>query len=174
MVTNNQQNDILMFCYGSNGLTQLSERVETSLDLILAQTVSCEARGYIRTYAGVNFRWENTSVADLKKTNNPAHIVSGLAVWLTQDQVFKLDKWERTPDHYYRDNIELHVYTTLGENQTKQVRGQAYFQTKLEEFVNPSHKYKVACCKTIFTSRKLRLITPKKLLEVIQNKKDCE
>ena len=91
---------------------------------------------------------------------------------MTLKEISKLDPFEGYPFKYIRVNISLDVYINNNKFDTTNKNGywidlntydvnsivQAYVirdKDKYNKFVDPSVKYKIACCKTIYTHYKL-------------------
>lgn len=98
-----------VFCYGSNSIEQLKERVSNP-DL---EAKKAYLPGYIRIFAGFSKKW-NGGVASLKKVNEN-YLTKGSIVFLNNSELNKLDKFEgackdatpygRVNNIYHRKNL---------------------------------------------------------------------
>lgn len=77
-----------IFCYGSNSLEQLKERVLNSN----LEAKKAYLPGYIRIFAGYSKKWGG-GVASLKKVNDN-NVTKGSIVFLNENELSKLDKYE--------------------------------------------------------------------------------
>ena len=102
-----QENLTYIFCYGSNGPRQLSERVGTDLESLMARTVPAEAKGWKRGFCGNSVFWENKSPATLFQTGVESDFVEGTAVAMTEDEIDNLDPYEGYPYLYNRFDMQL-------------------------------------------------------------------
>ena len=188
---------IWIFCFGSNSLKQLSDRVQTPYPDLITRTFPAIAKGWLRGFKAITKSWENKSTATIWFTGNVVDdFVTGIVVKMTKLEVSKLDPYEGYPYKYIRINLKLNVYdrnsnknnvvetneddddksssgytTTTSTTTTTTTNDdmkdgwyelgpnncQAYVmhEDKYNEFVDPSEKYKIACCKTIYTHSKL-------------------
>ena len=90
-----------LFCYGSNGTKQLTERVEAEPGEIVAEPAYL--KGYTRIFAGYSSRWDG-GVASVHPHNRSR--VYGAVVKLTKAQLRILDQWE---GGYVRKTINVNV-----------------------------------------------------------------
>ena len=193
---NNHGTYIWIFCFGSNGTKQLSQRVGSSYKSIWNRTYPAIAQGWLRGFKHTSKNWENCSVATIYQTHKEGtnDQVIGTVVKMTIEEVHALDPYEgfsetprqnNKPNTYDRIPIKLKAYfkykssnnnsinrsssstestTTTDEcednNSWYDLEGencQAYVmpEDKHNEFVDPCRRYKIACCKTIYTHHKL-------------------
>jgi gamma-glutamylcyclotransferase (GGCT)/AIG2-like uncharacterized protein YtfP len=116
-----------VFCYGSNGTKQLTERVQAAPGEIVAK--GAVLKGYKRVFAGYSERWEG-GVASIHPATEKSRVF-GSVVELTQRQIKLLDQYE---GGYKRTKINV----TIG---TKDVECFVYIK-KDHTFVSPpSHDY---------------------------------
>ena len=113
-IKNNKNNNFdeqgtYLFCYGSNSVEQLKERVSNPN----LQAKKAYLPGYIRIFAGFSKKW-NGGVASLKKVNEN-YLTKGSIVFLNNSELNKLDKFEgackdatpygRVNNIYHRKNL---------------------------------------------------------------------
>ena len=104
-----QSGECYIFCYGSNGPRQLSERVKTDYDEMMAKTMPCELIGWKRGFKGLAMTWGG-STATLYKTDDPNDVVVGTAVKMTTAEVAALDPFEAAPFKYERRFVKVTAY----------------------------------------------------------------
>ena len=105
------QDKIYLFCYGSNSLEQLKERVKNDN----LEAFKAYLPGYVRIFAGYSKKW-NGGVATLMKTQLN-HGTKGSIVQLSEYELQKVDKFEgslkdatpygRVNNVYYRKHIKV-------------------------------------------------------------------
>ena len=74
----------MIFCYGSNGPKQLSERVETPYGEIQPSVIPAEARGWKRVFSNKSSNWEGASPANIVNTGEADDCVQGLIVPMSE------------------------------------------------------------------------------------------
>ena len=160
--TSSLQDKTYVFCFGSNGPRQLSDRVGTPLDNLLQRTIPVHLRGWKRGFCG--YAWEGTSAATIFETQGASDFVEGIAVAMTQREIESLDPYEGYP--YVYDRLPVTLTAFVGSNQMsdrvkgrvqeKTVDGIAYVRVQEnEDFVQPCDAYVKACCKTVYKCRQL-------------------
>ena len=106
---------IWIFCFGSNSLKQLSDRVQTPYPDLITRTFPAIAKGWLRGFKAITKSWENKSTATIWFTGNVVDdFVTGIVVKMTKLEVSKLDPYEGYPYKYIRINLKLHVYNKNG------------------------------------------------------------
>jgi gamma-glutamylcyclotransferase (GGCT)/AIG2-like uncharacterized protein YtfP len=90
-----------LFCYGSNGTKQLTERVEAQPGELVAS--AAYVKGYTRIFAGYSERWDG-GVASIHPCDKSR--VYGSVVELTEKQLKKLDRYE---GGYTRTSIDVYA-----------------------------------------------------------------
>ena len=68
----------------------------------------------------------------------------GIAVFMSDSQVKKLDPFEGYPKKY--DRVDLSMINPVKKTN---FTGQAYIMNDVSLFYEPCEKYKIACCKTV-------------------------
>ena len=163
MVEANQTNEdhIWIFCFGSNGPKQLSERLGSDYKDLMTRTLAAEAKGWLRGYKATAVTWGGKSVATIWKTGKDEDSVLGTVVKMTKAEVEALDPYEAYPFKYDRIKLTLNAFKAESEGEAPkpfELECQAYAiidKEKYNVFVDPSDEYKLACCKTIYTARTL-------------------
>ena len=137
-----------IFCFGSNGPKQLSERCRIPIDDLLTRTKPARLQGWKRGFCGTSRSWKNTSPATIFETGDEKNVVIGLAVAMTSDEIESLDPYEGYP--YVYDRKKVTMKSTMGGKE-ETLEGEAYIRVKTnEEFVFPCDSYLRACAKTIY------------------------
>ena len=128
---------------------------------MMKKTLPCELKGYRRGFKGFAGTWGG-STATLYKTDDNNDVVVGTAVKMTMAEVEALDPFEAHPFKYLRQDVKVTAYNLNQETglftEPCELDTQAYI---MREEVHNNWKgvpdaYKVACCKTMYTHRKLR------------------
>ena len=162
MVESNKSDDVYIFCFGSNGPKQLVERIGAEYDELMSRTVPAIAKGWLRGFKGSACTWGDKSTATMFETGNEEDTVCGTAVKMTQKEIEALDPYEAYPFKYIRKELKLTAFKagdgTGGEPEQFEIEdAQAYIirDDVHNTFDTPSDKYRIACCKTIYTNRVL-------------------
>ena len=136
-----------LFCYGSNNLDQLRERLAGSRGTPLV-AMAAVAPGYKRVFRGYSQNWGGGTASLVKSESRPAH---GFVVQITQDQFAILDKYEGVgrAGGYKRMEVMLETYGKEGQRLGPTL-ATAYVHTSTD-FSKPSRKYLEAVAKTIGT-----------------------
>ena len=79
---------------------------------------------------------------------------------MTAQEISSLDPYEGYPNIYNRINITMNTFeqnAETGRMEARNIDGQAYVRVKENEpFVFPCIAYLRACCKTIYSNKKLQ------------------
>ena len=138
-----------IFCYGSNNIPQLAERVGTPEKELCQRSYSTTAVDWTRVFHGFSHGWGSSVASIVKKEGANAY---GLAVLMTQAEIESLDPYEGYPSVYDRFSLELTLHPS-GEK----VIGQAYIKMKqLNSFHFPSDAYLTAASRTQFLHQVLK------------------
>ena len=143
---NKEYNKICYFSYGSNNIDQLKKRVKN--DNIIAY--KAYLLNYVRIFSGYSKKW-NGSVASLEYI--PNEIVKGSVIYLSNDELQKLDKFEGIKDIdpyntdsskniYSRKNIIVNVFF---ENKFEKIEAITYIRNDNTIKENPKEVYVKAC-----------------------------
>lgn len=124
-----------LFCYGSNHVEQLLERIEKTS----VTTVGAWLPGYRRVFRGWSDRWGG-GVASLKKDDDG--VVYGYIAKVTNDDLDVLDRYEGVASGKYKRKT-ISVETNDGSK-----KAIAYVSMSTEHN-SPSLKYLKACAKTV-------------------------
>ena len=163
MVESNQttDTDIYIFCFGSNGPKQLCERIGADYQELMGRTLPAVAKGWLRGFKSLASTWGGRSTATIWETGKEEDTVLGTVVKMTKQEVESLDPYEAYPFKYDRKEIKLTAFK-VSEGKEESTEGfelncQAYVihEHKYNDFAEPSDEYKLACCKTIYTARRL-------------------
>ena len=121
-----------VFCYGSNGMEQLRERVGHVGPWTYRPVV---LKGYARIFSGYSGTWKG-GVASIWPS--PKHKVYGSIVQMTATEIKKLDKYEGvgTPGWYYQEDVVVHDAIT-----GKEYKAMGYIKEDMEMTDVPSVKY---------------------------------
>ena len=80
---------------------------------------------------------------------------------MTKQEVESLDPYEGFPFKYYRKELKLTAFNVTDSSEAPaegfELNCQAYVihDDKYNDYAEPSDEYKLACCKTIYTARRL-------------------
>ena len=132
------------FCYGSNNIQQIRERVGNN-NII---SYSCILPGYLRIFAGKSATWEG-GVASILNTRNKDIYCRGSYVLFTEEEFIRMDKYEGTNTNdpfnkdpfintYRRENVEIKINDEL-------CRAFVYIKNCHDWVCYPSIKYLEAC-----------------------------
>ena len=156
-----EENDIYVFCYGSDDPEQLCDRVGADYRDLISRTFPATATGWRRGFKGHSKGWGGCSTATIFETGKQEDTVCGTVVRMTPEEVTSLDPFEGCPYKYCRKIVKLTAYkptTVSGSPRVEfKVNSQAYImpEDRFNDFCDPSPAYKIACCKTIYTARRL-------------------
>ena len=100
-----------IFCYGSNGPKQLSDRVVADYNDILRRTYPVIAKGWLRGFKSKSRNWKGCSTATIFQTGKEEDTVYGTAVRLTKAEIQKLDPFEGYPYKYGRFPVKVTAFT---------------------------------------------------------------
>jgi hypothetical protein len=81
----------LLFCYGSNSIKQIKERINENINKIEFQ--KAYLNNHVRIFAGKSIKWDCGGVASVYPLDGKK--VYGIAVTLNDDQLEKLNKFEK-------------------------------------------------------------------------------
>ena len=131
----------------------------TPIESLMARCRPAKAVGYKRAFCNTSPVWDFKSTATLIKTDSDNDVVEGIAVRMTEGEVNALDPFEGYPTWYNREKLTLLTNTDAGSQSSEAlvypVEGQAYIQVEPKSYEEPTLLYKIACCKTIYLSRRL-------------------
>ena len=136
-----------VFCYGSNSVHQLRERVGNQL----LEAKKAFLPGYIRIFAGKSKKWKG-GVASLQKAPFPT-ITKGSIVLLTEDELSKLDMFEgackdATPFDRI-NNIYRRQFVFVIDNDYHLIECIVYIKNNKKWMTPPSQEYIIAIQKNI-------------------------
>lgn len=123
-----------LFCYGSNNIDQLKERLGHEIKAFPAFI-----SGYRRAFRGYSERWQGGVATLIKKEGH----TYGLAIKVNDHDIKKLDKYEGYPTYYTRKNLKVNVD---GKIETCVV-----YLSNSKEQNDPSKAYLKAIYKTVST-----------------------
>ena len=132
-----------LFSYGSNNITQLSERLNKKIyttDLIPAYLDN-----YIRIFCFHSTKW-NGSVASIYPKKNK--LVFGTVIFLTEKELIKLDRYET---NYKRKLIQVF------DNNFNKITVHIYICNDTKFIKNPSKEYLNKIKKNIYESWKIKI-----------------
>jgi len=143
---NTECRKIPYFSYGSNNIDQLKKRIKN--DNIMAY--KAYLLHYVRIFSGHSKKW-NGSVASLEYF--PNEIVKGSIIYLSNDELQKLDKFEGIKDNdpyntdsskniYARKNIKVQVFF---ENIFEEIEAITYIRNDHTIKQKPQEAYIDAC-----------------------------
>ncbi|CAD7931433.1 unnamed protein product [Amoebophrya sp. A25] len=95
-----------VFGYGSNSIEQVSQRVGADVS---ARCVRGILHHYQRRFVGFSKRW-NGSVATVVKESRPESLCRGTLVFLTKEEVCRLDRWETVNPENPKDSAAAWIY----------------------------------------------------------------
>ena len=127
----------------------------------MQNTLPVELFGYLRGFKGHTERW-NGAVATLYSSGNPSDSVLGTVVKMTPEQVAILDTYEGHPTFYKRTDLKVTAYDLDDATgyYTRPFELDSVGYIMLDEvsntFEDVSEAYKIACCKTVYTHKKMR------------------
>lgn len=146
-IYNDENKETYLFCYGSNSVEQLKERVSNPY----LEAKKAYLPGYIRIFAGYSKKW-NGGVASLKKVNEN-YLTKGSIVLLNENELIKLDKFEgatkdatpfgRVNNIYYRKDL---IVKDENHNDIKCI---AYIKNDDQWLKEPSESYLNAIKKNV-------------------------
>ena len=120
-------NDIWIFCYGSNSPRQLCDRIGTPYDSILNRLLPVKLQGYRRGFCNQAASWGGKSTATLFATGNDEDEVFGIAFHMTLEEVETLDPYEGYPWKYDRKEITMQAWRSQDNVfDWRPLTGQAY------------------------------------------------
>ena len=115
-------NGIWLFCYGSNGLSQLEERLGRS-DFEFHPAV---LRGCKLVFAGRSTNWNNGGVAAVVSADKDYFVIGGV-VKVEKSELVTLDKYEGVArDIYFRQRASVSVYMDSESNTSTRVKAICY------------------------------------------------
>jgi hypothetical protein len=137
-----------LFCYGSNNLKQLSERVGADLNSPQMRPIPAASLHKKRVFRGYSNNWGGGTASLETSRSRPAY---GFIVKLTDAQLDILDRYEGVgrPNGYKRITTEVETYGADGRK-LGPVLAIAYVHTNTT-FNKPSQAYLEAVAKTIGT-----------------------
>lgn len=137
-----------LFCYGSNNLKQLSERVGANLNSPNMQPIPAVSYHKKRVFRGYSQNWGGGTASLETSKSRPTY---GFVVRLTDAQLDILDRYEGVgrPNGYERIITEVETYGEDGRR-LGPLLATAYVHTS-KTFHKPSREYLQAVAKTIGT-----------------------
>lgn len=126
------ENMIYLFCYGSNSVKQIKERLNIERKL---EYYPAYIKNYARIFAGKSKKWENGGIASIIPLRYS--IVYGICVKITEEELLQMDTHE---GGYYRIIVD-------GKIQSKKNRSESfyvYLKNNIDFSVLPSEKYLVS------------------------------
>lgn len=145
MASTNAEADVtLVFCYGSNGVEQVRERVENPAVTAHAASV----RDWVRVFAGFSKRW-NGGVASIVAHNGGS--VFGSVVALTHEEIRRMDVFEGVDSDRptSTEGVYRHEYIDVSVRGQGVHRALAYVKNDLTWRGPPSTEYLRACKRNI-------------------------
>ena len=127
---NYEENKHYLFCYGSNNIEQLKERLNIIRDFSIFDAY---LDNHVRIFAGISKRWKGGIVGIYPCKNMK---VKGILVELNKSELEKLDFYE---NGYER--IELTIHKEMDNITTELVKSEVYWKTNLEFSYLPSNNY---------------------------------
>jgi hypothetical protein len=94
------ENNIYLFCYGSNSISQIKDRLSIYDDIIY---YPAHIKNYCRIFGGYSKKW-SSSVASIYPLEN--NNIYGIIVKLNEKQIIELDKFEKG---YTRKIMEVFI-----------------------------------------------------------------
>ena len=139
-----------LFSYGSNNITQLSERIKRNI--LKSEIIPAYIEDYTRIFCFYSSKW-NGSVASIYRDKHK--LVFGTLIMLDENELRKLDKFEtnytrkmiRVNDNYF-NKLNAHVYVC---NDTKFVKEPSV------EYINNIKKTKHSNKSCQFKKHKIKL-----------------
>ena len=121
-----------LFCYGSNNLRQISERIENK-PLVYSNAY---IENYTRIFAGTSKRWNGGIVGLHPSTNSKTY---GILIQLTETDLLKLDEFEKG-----YERIKMRVHNQISDKLTELVESDVYYKENLTFQYLPSNDYLMA------------------------------
>ena len=145
---NNQYNNgQYLFCYGSNSLSQLKQRLKKE-NLIVKKAY---LPNYVRIFAGNSTKW-NGGVASIIQANS-YHQVKGCVVYVHDSDLFKLDKYEgahKDDSPFSRtNNIYRRKYIKIFDENHNEISAITYIKNNQNWLYYPSTEYLQAVKKNV-------------------------
>uniref|UniRef100_A0A7S4L402 Gamma-glutamylcyclotransferase AIG2-like domain-containing protein n=1 Tax=Paramoeba aestuarina TaxID=180227 RepID=A0A7S4L402_9EUKA len=148
-----EERPVPCFCFGSNGLTQLKERIETDN----LKAYPAVVPDYVRVYSGKSNKWDGGCVASIVESKGA--FVLGSVVPLSPKQMEKLDRFEGISEGddpfgmegwYRRHWVSYHDNMEEAKNKSNEKRAIAYVMNPRSWTARgPSEKYLNACHRNI-------------------------
>ena len=145
---------IACFCYGSNSVAQLAERVGSSNLIALKALLP----NYTRIFGGYSNRWKGGVASILEKNGEEC---KGSICYLSEDEMIKLDRFEGIKEGndpwstdanlnmYCRQTIQVNIYDDHSKSWTSISDAVAYIKNDSDYTESPSIQYLTACEKNI-------------------------
>ena len=128
-----------LFCYGSNSENQLKKR----LNLKELNVKKAYLPNYVRIFAGQSKKW-NGGTASIIPTEED-YYVKGIIVYLKEDDLKKLDKFEGAHKNLNpfskKDNVYRRNYVTVKDSNDNDIRCLTYIKNNHSWMAYPSNEY---------------------------------
>ena len=149
LINNNIQNNYghYLFCYGSNSISQLKERLKKD-NLIVKKAY---LTNHLRIFAGNSTRWKGGVASIIPAHEN--NIVKGSMVYLYESDLIKLDKYEgahKDESPFSRiNNIYRRKYIKIFDEKNNEISAITYVKNNQNWLHYPSSEYLDALKKNI-------------------------
>ena len=150
LIMSNSSKKIACFCYGSNSVTQLCERVGNS-HLVAVKAL---LPNYTRIFGGYSNRWKGAVASILEKDGEEC---KGSICYLSEEEMTKLDRFEgidegndpwssdASKNVYCRKKIAVNIYDDKSNTWQTISDAIAYIKNDSQYTEAPSIQYLTAC-----------------------------
>jgi hypothetical protein len=107
------KNGKYLFCYGSNSIEQIKERLNIERDIFYHPAF---INNYTRIFCGMSKKWDNGGISSIYPMRS--NKVFGITVYLTEDEIKRLDEYE---GGYTRTPIEGNIQNLTTKKSKKKI-----------------------------------------------------
>lgn len=134
------KNGKYLFCYGSNSIEQIKERLNIERDIVYHAAF---INNYTRIFCGISKKWDNGGISSIYPLLE--NKVFGISVYLSEDEIKRLDEHE---SGYTRMQLEGNIQYLINKKSKKKIF-EVYIKNNNNFRQLPSENYMKAILKMI-------------------------